>query len=367
MSLWSLWQGSLASCDPFSSSSRSFLSLILPSSLCNHQFAIKRFKETIAWDMVAYLRELQYFVRVPYHTHVVRLDEVIRHDDSTLSFVFEYMPDGSLHDHLTHRTRNRLGPMSPEHLRSWTRQLLEGIAHLHAHQCMHRDIKPENILVSGNTIKIADFSLARFTVIEQADPLTTYVSTRWYRAPEILLQACDYNAAVDCFAIGLIIAEMRRQSPLFAGDNEIDQLDRIFGVLGTPAQANWPSGVECLERLGLAIPAVSTSNAGNGQALRLALSTSSHDIATPEVVDLCGRLLQLNPDRRYTAKQALAHPFTRDDEGEQGTVPIRTVTAASTTPPTYKESTDSSSAMVTASPVKMDARIYGRGNEIRPR
>lgn len=91
-------------------------------------------------------------------------------------------------------------------------QLLQGLAYLHQQNIFHRDIKPENLLVKGDNIKIADFGLARET--NSRPPYTEYISTRWYRAPEILLRSKRYNSAVDLWACGCIMAELMSLSPL---------------------------------------------------------------------------------------------------------------------------------------------------------
>lgn len=82
-------------------------------------------------------------------------------------------------------------------------------------------MKPENILLTkDNKVKIADFGLAR--EIRSSPPYTDYVSTRWYRSPEILLKSHNYNSPVDVFALGCIMAELYNQEPLFKGNSEID-------------------------------------------------------------------------------------------------------------------------------------------------
>lgn len=77
---------------------------------------------------------------------------------------------------------------------------------MHKHGFFHRDMKPENLLVKDDAVKIADFGLAR--EIRSRPPFTDYVSTRWYRAPEILLRSTNYNSPVDMFAMGAIMAEL---------------------------------------------------------------------------------------------------------------------------------------------------------------
>ena len=111
---------------------------------------------------------------------------------------------------------------------------LEGLSYMHKQGIFHRDMKPENILCKNGDIKIADFGLAK--EVRSRPPHTDYVSTRWYRAPEILLHSTSYNSPIDIFALGCILAELYMLRPLFPGKNETDQMYKICAVLGSPTQ-----------------------------------------------------------------------------------------------------------------------------------
>ena len=121
-------------------------------------------------------------------------------------------------------------------------QALTAIEHVHKHGFVHRDIKPENFLVKyldpsdkqNVLIKLADFGLAR-EMRDRSTPLTEYVSTRWYRAPELLLKTSSYGQAIDIFALGCIMAELFLGRPLFPGRTESEQLMTIVTVIGTPS------------------------------------------------------------------------------------------------------------------------------------
>ena len=91
---------------------------------------------------------------------------------------------------------------------------------MHKHGFFHRDLKPENLLIKDNVIKISDFGLSR--EIRSKPPFTNYVTTRWYRAPEILLKSTNYNSPIDIFALGSIMAELYLLKPLFPGNSEVD-------------------------------------------------------------------------------------------------------------------------------------------------
>ncbi|KAB7499113.1 Cyclin-dependent kinase 6 [Armadillidium nasatum] len=129
----------------------------------------------------------------------------------------------------TRRPKNQKVPISNLVLRetnSLMHQVLCGVDFLHQHRIIHRDLKPQNLLVDRfHRVKIADFGLARIYDFHMR--LTTMVVTLWYRAPEVLL--CNsYATPVDLWSCGCIFAELFRRKPLFEGQTEGDQLQRIF-------------------------------------------------------------------------------------------------------------------------------------------
>ena len=132
--------------------------------------------------------------------------QVIREND-TLYFVFEFL-DQNLYQLC--KDREKLLPEAK--VRNIAYQMVQATLYMHKHGFFHRDLKPENMLISGNTLKIADFGLAR--EIRSKPPYTDYVSTRWYRAPEVLLRAPHYSAPIDLWAIGTIMAELFTLRPL---------------------------------------------------------------------------------------------------------------------------------------------------------
>ncbi|MGH0148190.1 UNVERIFIED_CONTAM: hypothetical protein FKN15_060342 [Acipenser sinensis] len=115
-------------------------------------------------------------------------------------------------------------------------QIIQGLAFIHKHGFFHRDMKPENLLCMGpELIKIGDFGLAR--EIRSRPPYTDYVSTRWYRAPEVLLRSSVYSSPIDMWAVGCIMAELYTLRPLFPGNSEVDEIFKICQVLGTVKKA----------------------------------------------------------------------------------------------------------------------------------
>ncbi len=106
-----------------------------------------------------------------------------------------------------------------------------GLKYVHSAGVVHRDLKPSNILVNENCdLKICDFGLARI----QDPQMTGYVSTRYYRAPEIMLTWQKYDVEVDVWSAGCIFAEMLEGKPLFPGKDHVNQFSIITELLGTP-------------------------------------------------------------------------------------------------------------------------------------
>uniref|UniRef100_A0A0R3RL06 non-specific serine/threonine protein kinase n=1 Tax=Elaeophora elaphi TaxID=1147741 RepID=A0A0R3RL06_9BILA len=199
--------------------------------------AIKRMKRKFySWNEAMALREVKSLKKMN-HPNIIKLREVIREHDN-LYFVFEYMQE-NLYELMKDRDR-----YFPEHIiRNIIYQVLQGLAYMHKNGFFHRDMKPENIMCNGTElVKIADFGLAR--EIRSRPPFTDYVSTRWYRAPEILLRSTSYNSPIDIWALGCIMAELYMLRPLFPGTSELDQLFKIVTILGTPNKDDWPEGYQ---------------------------------------------------------------------------------------------------------------------------
>ncbi|KAK7823679.1 hypothetical protein U0070_003331, partial [Myodes glareolus] len=192
--------------------------------------AIKRMKRKFySWDECMNLREVKSLKKLN-HANVIKLKEVIRENDH-LYFIFEYMKE-NLYQLM--KDRNKLFPESV--IRNIMYQILQGLAFIHKHGFFHRDMKPENLLCMGpELVKIADFGLAR--ELRSQPPYTDYVSTRWYRAPEVLLRSSVYSSPIDVWAVGSIMAELYTFRPLFPGTSEVDEIFKICQVLGTPKKA----------------------------------------------------------------------------------------------------------------------------------
>jgi len=242
---------------------------------------------------ISVLRELK-------HENIVELLDVV-HNDNRLSLVFEFL-DRDLKRYMDATHPN---PLKPELVKSYLHQLLLGIDFCHGRRILHRDLKPHNLLIdSDGRLKLADFGLARAFGI----PVRTYtheVVTLWYRSPEILLNSKHYSTPVDIWSVGCIFAELVTRRPLFMGDCEIDQIYRIFRILGTPTDATWP-GFTQLPAYNPQFPKYAST--------RLADAVPNLD---PDGLDLLSKMLVYDPAKRISAVRALQHDYFKEYRSSQ--------------------------------------------------
>jgi len=233
------------------------------------------------------------------HTNIVLLRDVIYvPSEKKLNIIFEFV-EQDLKKFLNQNKHN----LTPNIIKRFMYQLIQGILHCHQRRIIHRDLKPQNLLVDPktHTIKLADFGLARaFSVPIRT--LTHEIETLWYRAPEVLLGQKEYALGVDMWAIGCIFAELVEKKPLFQGDSEIDQIFKIFQFHGTPTNATW-AGVTNL-------PDFKTTFPRFRQAVPEQILTNFDPVA----LDLLLKLIAIDPARRINAKEAIAHPYFENFE-----------------------------------------------------
>eukprot|EP00984_Skeletonema_dohrnii_P015557 scaffold6748_cov128-Skeletonema_dohrnii-CCMP3373.AAC.4 len=269
-------------------------------------FAIKQIKKKIqSWTECISLREIQ-SLRDLNHPNIVSMREVMLESDGSLFFVFEYMPDGSLYE-LMKRCIETKKTLSNDRVASYVMQLLNALSFLHDDRgCMHRDLKPENILVSGDTIKLADFGLCRD--VNSNPPFTYYVSTRWYRSPEVILRSLSYGPKIDLYATGLILAELYSLRPLLPGSSEIDQIKLMTDLIGPPTD-DWEEGVELMQRMKLIPPTASSSPPWRETQDEVEMRVQQmlpKDVPS-SAANLIASLLSWNPHHRPSAKECMQH------------------------------------------------------------
>ncbi|KAJ4468845.1 kinase-like domain-containing protein [Lentinula aciculospora] len=268
---------------------------------------------------VTALREIIILKALRHESVIEILDMFIVHSTETepmsVYMVFPYMD----HD-LAGLLENERVKLQPSQIKLYMKQLLEGTEYMHRNHILHRDMKAANLLISNTgSLRIADFGLARtFDAQEYKDTATPYptfdnldrkerrerkytncVVTRWYRPPELLLGARNYGGEVDIWGIGCVFGEMFNRRPILPGNSDIDQLDRIWGLCGTPNQHTWPNydklpGCDGMKRF------TATFSRRVKQL---------YEGIGPETVDLLDQLLICNPQQRITASQALEHDY----------------------------------------------------------
>ncbi|VDM23629.1 unnamed protein product [Hydatigera taeniaeformis] len=228
-----------------------------------------------------------------FHPNIVRLREVFPHGMG-FTLVFDYMSTD-----LSEILRSIDSPLSEGEVKAYMIMLLRGISFLHSNSIMHRDLKPANLLINSKGIlKIADFGLARLFSRQEDKLYSHQVATRWYRAPELLYGARRYTESVDLWAVGCILGELINNSPLFPGENDIEQLWFVIRVLGTPTEKNWPGLTQ--------LPDYNKITFSHCEPVALEDVLLSDSLLAR---NLLGKFLCYDQNRRISAEKALLHDF----------------------------------------------------------
>lgn len=252
-------------------------------------------------DAKRILREIKLMAHFD-HDDIVRLLSVIPpNEDELETFEDVYLVLEKMEVNLSKVIKHQ--KLTDRHWQFFVYQMLRGLKYIHSAGVIHRDLKPENILINGQdcNLKITDFGLARGVYKEEKD-LTEYVVTRWYRAPEVMCSARQYDEKVDVWSVGCIFAELLIRKPLFPGGNHIDQLKLIFSLIGTPApdSLDWIKTPEAKQWVKRMTPS-------KGKNLGKILTK-----ATPDALDLVTKMLRLDPSKRISVVEALEHPYLKE-------------------------------------------------------
>ena len=270
-------------------------------------------------------REITLLQELNGHDNIIKLLNVIKaENEKDIYLIFEFM-ETDLH------TVIRSNILEPIHKQFVMYQLLKALKFIHSAGIVHRDLKPSNILINSDAcIKICDFGLARSVMsltgkdIIMTDYVATscdfglarsvmsltgkdiimtdYVATRWYRAPEVLLGSTKYNSQADMWSVGCIFGELLNGKPMFPGTSTLNQLNKILEITGKPNKEDI-----------LSIQSELTQNMlENINNIKQKNLKSLFPKATAIELDLLGRLLQFNPNKRINVLEALEHPYVAD-------------------------------------------------------
>ena len=244
-------------------------------------------------------RELSYLKYLNNAPNIIKLINVHRSDnDSDLYIVMECMETDLF-------AVIRANILLDIHKKFIFWQIMVSLKYIHSTGLIHRDLKPSNILINSDAkIKICDFGLSR--TIEEFDieeeNMTEYIATRWYRAPELLFGSSNYSFPIDIWASGCILVELLTGRVLFPGNSSIDQIEKILLFTGIPNEEliysiNSNFDINLLSCLNL-----------NKNLIKLEEKFPELD---KDSIDLIKNLLILDPKKRFTAEQALEHPFLK--------------------------------------------------------
>uniref|UniRef100_U3F8E1 Mitogen-activated protein kinase n=2 Tax=Micrurus TaxID=8634 RepID=U3F8E1_MICFL len=244
------------------------------------------------------LREIKILLRFK-HENVIGINDILRAptiDQMRDVYIVQDLMETDLYKLL------KTQQLSNDHICYFLYQILRGLKYIHSANVLHRDLKPSNLLINTTCdLKICDFGLARI-----ADPdhdhtgfLTEYVATRWYRAPEIMLNSKGYTKSIDIWSVGCILAEMLSNRPIFPGKHYLDQLNHILGILGSPSQDD----LNCI---------INTKARNYLQSLPPKPKVPWAKLfskADSKALDLLDKMLTFNPNKRITVEESLAHAY----------------------------------------------------------
>ena len=241
------------------------------------------------------------------HPNIVELVDIFQLRDSTPCIVIEFVGKGSLQGLLavdpTSGAQQKM--LEPKHIKNLAFQVLSGLHYLHSNFILHRDLKPDNLMIaSDGTLKFIDFGMARSYGAQV--PFSQNQITFVYRPPEIFFGAMYYGPSADIWSAGCILAELLIKRPLFPGSTTsvAHQLNRIFSVRGTPDQDPEWDDVRLLEKYQKYMFASTKET-----PLKELFPNES-----PQFLDLLDQMLQLNPNKRISAGEALQHAYFTQEQ-----------------------------------------------------
>jgi len=265
---------------------------------CNETVAIKRINKEIFEEYILakrILREIKLLAHFN-DTNICGLRNLLVPSNENFDHIFIIMDFMETDLRAVLRSGQKL---SDGHTQFFIYQALRAMKIIHTAGVIHRDVTPANILVNTNCdLKICDFGLAKEESEDEGE-MTDYVTMRWYRAPELVMEHKHYEGKVDVWGIGLIMGELLGSRPLCQGKDRVLQLDRIVELIGTPSDAE-------IESLGSAAAQKYLKKKSQRPSIDW---QAKYPEAKSEALDLLKKMLMFHPDKRISVDAALRHPY----------------------------------------------------------
>eukprot|EP00826_Nyctotherus_ovalis_P059268 TRINITY_DN8222_c0_g3_i2.p1 TRINITY_DN8222_c0_g3~~TRINITY_DN8222_c0_g3_i2.p1 ORF type:complete len:546 (-),score=130.52 TRINITY_DN8222_c0_g3_i2:698-2335(-) len=203
---------------------------------------------------------------------------------------------------------NNFRGLSLNLIRKYAYQMLHSLTILRKHSIIHCDLKPENILLklkSKSEVKLIDFGSSCFS----HKRVYTYIQSRFYRAPEIML-ALPYTTAIDMWSLGCILCELFTGYPIFPGENEPEQMALIMEINGLPPRSLLARATRkevFFDNNGFPLPTTRLKERGRTPGTRTL--SGALNCGDSDFIDFIGKCLEWNPDKRIAPEEALKHPW----------------------------------------------------------
>lgn len=238
------------------------------------------------------------------HKNIVKLKRVYAHLDE-IELEMEYC-DMDLHNYI-YNCSCAENLYNMKIIKTIMYQILLGVNELHSNMIIHRDLKTSNILIKEGKVKIGDFGLSRSYSIPNK-PYSREVMTLWYRPPELLMGFENYSTSADVWSIGCIFGELLCKEPLFPCKNDVAMITYLVSIFGNFTKLeNLMPGVQYFDYIENIQNKLKLSDTFNG--FKKFITYKSKFELTYETYDLLEKMLQVDPCKRISCKEALEHPF----------------------------------------------------------